>query len=72
VLRRVLGLYADKGWRPVIAPELEFYLVAVNTDPDYPLEPPEGRSGRQESGRQAYGIDAVNEFDHVMDDLYDF
>jgi glutamine synthetase len=72
VLRRVLGLYADKGWRPVIAPELEFYLVAVNTDPDYPLEPPEGRSGRRESGRQAYGIDAVNEFDHVMDDLYDF
>lgn len=72
VLRRVLDLYAERGWRPVIAPELEFYLVATNTDPDYPLEPPEGRSGRQESGRQAYGIDAVNEFDPVMDDLYAF
>ena len=72
VLRHVLDLYAEKGWRPVIAPELEFYLVATNTDPDYPLEPPVGRSGRQEAGRQAYGIDAVNEFDPVMDDLYGF
>ena len=34
VLRRVLALYAERGWRPVVAPEMEFYLVAVNTDPD--------------------------------------
>lgn len=72
VLRRILDLYGERGWKPVIAPELEFYLVATNTDPDYPLKPPEGRTGRQETGRQAYGIDAVNEFDHVMDDLYSF
>ena len=72
VLRRVLGLYADKGWTPVVAPELEFYLVAKNIDPDLPLQPPTGRSGRTESGRQAYGIDAANEFDHVVDDIYDF
>ena len=72
VLARVLELYAERNWKPVIAPELEFYLVATNRDPDYPLEPPEGRSGRQEAGSQAYGIDAVNEFDHVMDDLYSF
>ncbi|MEM1343587.1 MAG: glutamine synthetase, partial [Pseudomonadota bacterium] len=46
VLRRVLGLYAEKGWRPVVAPEIEFYLTRPNTDPDYPLEPPVGRTGR--------------------------
>ena len=39
VLRRVLKLYADKGWKPVVAPELEFYLTAKNTDPDLPLKP---------------------------------
>jgi glutamine synthetase len=72
VLQRVLDLYAAKGLTPVVAPELEFYLVAKNIDPDYPLEPPVGRSGRTESGRQAYGLDAVNEFDHVVDDIYDF
>jgi glutamine synthetase len=71
VLRRVLKLYEEQGWRPVVAPELEFFLVKVNTDPDYPLEPPIGRSGRPETGRQAYGIDAVNEFDPIFEDVYD-
>ena len=40
VLRKVLALYEAKGWKPVLAPELEFYLVGRNTDPDYPLVPP--------------------------------
>ena len=72
VLRRIVDLYANEGWRPIVAPELEFFLVEVNADPDYPLEPPVGRSGRPETGRQAYGIDAVNEFDPLFEDLYDY
>lgn len=71
VLRRVLDLYAERGWRAVVAPELEFFLVKVNEDPDYPLEPPVGRSGRPEAARQAYGVDAVNEFDPLFEDIYD-
>jgi glutamine synthetase len=70
VLRRVLGLYAARGWRPVVAPELEFFLTKVNEDPDYPLVPPVGRSRRQETARQSFGIDAVNEFDPVFEDVY--
>ncbi len=72
ILRKIIAEYDKRGWKPVTAPELEFYLVAVNTDPDIPLQPPIGRSGRQESGRQAYGIDAVNEFDPIFEDVYDF
>ncbi|MDX5930582.1 glutamine synthetase family protein [Acidiphilium acidophilum] len=72
VLRQVLALYEQRGWKPVLAPELEFYLVGRNTDPDYPLVPPIGRSGRQETGRQAYSIDAVNEFDPLFEEMYDF
>ncbi|OHV12279.1 glutamine synthetase family protein [Kushneria phosphatilytica] len=72
VLKRVLELYAARGWRAVVAPEVEFYLVKTNVDSDYPLEPPVGRSGRQESGRQSYSIDAVNEFDPVFEEMYDF
>jgi glutamine synthetase len=72
VLRRVLDLYAQKGWRPIIAPELEFYLVKPNTDPDYPLEPPIGRSGRAEIGRQAYSVDALAEFDPLIEDIYNY
>ena len=72
VLRNVLELYAQRGWEPVIAPELEFYLIEQNKDADYPLKPPVGRSGRAEPGRQSYSIAAVNEFDPLFDDIYQF
>jgi glutamine synthetase len=72
VLKQVLALYEERGWEPVVAPELEFYLVDVNDDPDYPLQPPVGRSGRRETSRQAYGVDAVNEFDPLFEEVYDF
>jgi len=72
VLKRVLALYEAEGWKPIIAPEVEFYLVQKNIDPDYELEPPIGRSGRREAGRQSYSIDAANEFDPIIEDMYDF
>ena len=72
VLRRVVEFFREKGWKAVVAPELEFYLTKRNTDPDDPLEPPVGRSGRQSVGRQAYSIAAVDEYDRVIEDIYDF
>jgi len=72
VLKRVVGLYEERGWRPLVAPELEFFLAAKNIDPDYPLLPPAGKTGRPQTGRQAYGIDAVNEFDPLFEDIYDY
>ncbi|MGL5947989.1 MAG: glutamine synthetase family protein [Aeromonas sp.] len=72
VLQRVLDLYKKKGWQPVVAPELEFYLVKRNEDPDYPLVPPTGRNGRPETARQSFSIDAVNEFDPLFEEMYDF
>jgi glutamine synthetase len=72
VLRRVCDLYEKIGIVPIVAPELEFYLVARNTDPNTLLQPPIGRSGRAETSRQAYSIDAVNEFDPLFEEIYDF
>ncbi len=72
VLKNVLRHYEKRGLKPVIAPELEFYLVKRNLDPDYPLEPAVGRTGRQEAHGQAYGIDAANDFDDVVEDIYDW
>ena len=72
VLKRVLDAYADRGWQAVVAPEIEFYLVKANTDADLPLEPPTGRSGRQEQARRTFGIDALNEFEDVVENIYDF
>tara|TARA_B110000208_G_scaffold122217_1_gene149112 strand:+ start:160 stop:1524 length:1365 start_codon:yes stop_codon:yes gene_type:complete len=72
VLRKVCDLFKAEGWEPVVAPELEFYLVARNTDPNTLLRPPIGRSGRAETSRQAYSIDAVNEFDPLFEDIYEY
>ncbi|MEJ7807209.1 MAG: glutamine synthetase family protein [Telluria sp.] len=72
VLRRVLKLYAAQGWTPALRPEIEFYLTARNMDPDQPLQLPVGRSGRAETSRQIYSIDAVNEFDPLFEDIYDY
>jgi glutamine synthetase len=72
VLRRVLDLYAQQGLQPVVAPEVEFFLVAKNTDPDYELSAPQGRSGRAETSRRSYSIDAVAEFEDFVEDIYDY
>ncbi|SCZ54726.1 L-glutamine synthetase [Epibacterium ulvae] len=72
VLKRVVQLYHDQGWKPVVAPEMEFYLVARNTDPAREIEPMMGRSGRPAAARQAYSMTAVDEFGPVIDDIYDF
>lgn len=72
VLRSVVGAYKELGLRPVVAPEIEFYLVRKNPDPDYPLVPPLGRSGRAIGGGQGYSIAGVNEFDELIDDIYHF
>ncbi len=72
ILKRVLKLYEDKGWRPVVAPEVEFYLVSQNTDPDFPLLPPVGRSGRSETSSQPYGLEALNEFEDIIEHTYDW
>ncbi|WP_269532448.1 glutamine synthetase family protein [Chitinimonas sp. BJYL2] len=72
VLRKVLKLYENKGWRPVVAPEMEFYLIAQNSNPHEPLRPPVGRAGRTEVGRQSFSIDAVNDFDPFFQELSTF
>jgi len=72
VLRRVLALYQAQGWHPIVAPEMEFYLVARQQNPHEPLHPPLGRTGKSEAGRQSYSIDAVNDFDPFFMELSTF
>jgi glutamine synthetase len=72
VLKAVLALYQARGWRPVMAPELEFYLTALNPDPDMPLTPPAGRSGRAETSPQPYGLEAVTEYEDLIEAIYEY
>jgi len=72
VLKRVCALYRKEGWEPVVAPEMEFFLVARNINPAEAIQPMMGRSGRPAAARQAYSMSAVDEFGPVIDDIYDF
>ena len=72
VLKRVIGLYEQKGWAPIVAPEIEFYLTKPNLNPSSPIEPMLGRTGRKVASRQAYSMSAVDEYGRVIDDIYDF
>ncbi|HDR28281.1 glutamine synthetase family protein [Rhodovulum sp.] len=72
VLKRIVGLYNARGWKPIVAPEMEFFLVARNPNPAEPVEAPIGRSGRKAAARQAYSMSAVDEYGPVIDDIYDF
>lgn len=72
VLRRVVELYRSEGWDPVIAPELEFYLLKPNIDPNQPIQPPTGRNGRVESNGQSFNLAATYEYQPVLDDMYAF
>ncbi|MEM6709122.1 MAG: glutamine synthetase family protein [Pseudomonadota bacterium] len=72
VLRRVLDAYQQDGLLPVVAPEMEFYLISRESEAKYELVPPRGRSGRPEHARQSYSIDAVNEFDDFIEAMYGY
>ena len=72
VLKKIINLLGINSMKAVIAPELEFYLCEQNLDPDLPLKTPVGKSGRRETGSRVFGIDAVNEFDTLTDDIYDY
>ena len=68
VLRNVLGKYEAQGWIPVVAPEVEFYLLNPHSDPNAEAEPPEGRLGWTEGARQPYSIDTMNDFDPFINE----
>lgn len=72
VLKRVVRLFENEGWSPIVAPEIEFYLTKPNPDPDYPLQPPIGRSGRAGTSKQSYALAGVDEYTEIVDDIYDF
>ena len=72
VLKSVVAAFEARGWSPIVAPEMEFFLVARNTDPAKAIEPMLGRTGRPAAARQAYSMSAVDEYGPVIDDIYDF
>ena len=61
LLKTVLARYQAQGLTPVVAPEIEFYLTAPNTDANQALLPPAARNGRTEAGQSAFSLNMLNE-----------
>jgi glutamine synthetase len=67
VLDNVLERYAARGWRPVVALELEFYFVDPERTPAGHAQPPPSRlTGRREHRTQ---INSMADLDSVSDIL---
>ena len=72
VLRKIVALYQERGWQPVVAPEVEFYLISAHSDANSEVQPPEGRLGRTETAKQPFSVDAMNDFDPFINDVYQY
>jgi glutamine synthetase len=70
ILKKVIDLYQQQGWKAVVAPEMELYLTQTCADENQDLQVPAGKSGRIEAGRQSFSLDAISEFDPLMKDIY--
>lgn len=69
LLKSVLARYTAQGLSPVVAPEIEFYLTAPNTDPNLPLRAPAARNGRAEVGQSAFSLNMLNELAPFWDEF---
>ena len=67
-LQSVLDRYAAEGWHPVVATELEFYLVDIS---DGAPRPPRPDAGLPDQGGEVLSIRSLDAFDAFFSDLYD-
>lgn len=72
VLRNVVERFHQEGWTPIVGPEIEFYLIARFSDVVHEPRAPDGASGLREFGQHVYSLDAIDEFDKLFEELYQF
>ncbi|KQI67290.1 glutamine synthetase [Loktanella sp. 3ANDIMAR09] len=68
-LRAVLDRYTARGLTPVVATEMEFYLV--DDSGDGIRQPKSPRSGKRRPGAEILSLRALDAFDSFFNDLYD-
>lgn len=72
LVRSMAGLLAADGLFPVVAVELEFYLLDSDWgEDDRPRPPLSPNSGVRHSGTQVYGMDELSDFDAVLTEIYE-
>ena len=70
LLKRVVAAYAEHGWQPVVATELEFFVFERHLDPQRPFLPPLGLDGSRESGCSAFSVSSGNGLRAFFDEVY--
>lgn len=70
LLKRVVAAYAEHGWQPVVATELEFFVFERHLDPQRPFLPPLGLDGGRESGCSAFSVSSGNGLRAFFDEVY--
>ncbi len=70
LLKRVVAAYAEQGWQPVVATELEFFVFERPQDPQQPFRPPLGLDGSRESGCSAFGVSSGNGLRPFFTEVY--
>ncbi len=68
-LAAVLQKYEERGWRPMVATELEFYLIDDSGEELQP--PPSPRSGKRRLGGEILSLRALDSFDVFFNELYE-
>jgi len=69
VLARVVARLLERGYTPVVAVELEFYLL--ERDGDGHVQPARGQlSGTQSNRIEAYGLGRLDDMSPLFDDLF--
>ncbi|WP_341486019.1 glutamine synthetase family protein [Thioclava sp. GXIMD4215] len=68
-LEEITRRFAALGLTPVVATELEFYLV--NPEPDLPEPPNSPVSGKQLHSDDVYSVDELLHFDDFLSDVFD-
>src|SRR5690606_24259025 len=70
LLKRVVEAYAEHGWQPVVATELEFFVFERHLDASQPFRPPVGLDGSRESGCSAFSVSSGNGLRPFFDEVY--
>ncbi len=71
VLARVCGLFAETGLTPVMASELEFYIIDRRRTPRDPVSPPSSHEGRWQGWQtQVLSIAELHSFEPLLADIF--
>ena len=70
LLKRVMAAYAEQGWQPVVATELEFFVFERGQDSRQPFLPPLGLDGSRETGCSAFSVSSANGLRPFFTEVY--